>query len=138
MIAWADFQTGNHRARCPDCGRKDSDKTLGVTVGDDGRAVAHCFRCNYVETYRPAHGFSQRPGRTIPRPVATSKHAALADWARALWGATKPLSGAAVAYLEARACVVPPTGSHLRWLPELKHPPKVFIGLEQFLAETTP
>ncbi|MGZ3723687.1 MAG: hypothetical protein ACXVA9_12180, partial [Bdellovibrionales bacterium] len=30
------------------------------------------------------------------------------------------------------------TFEHIRRLPDLKHPPKVFIGLEQFLAETAP
>lgn len=122
MIRWADLSMGESRMRCPACGRKDNDKTLGVTVGDDGRAVAHCFRCNYVETFRPSHGISQKPGKAPRHQVTSVKYVTLADWARALWGATKPLSGVAIDYLRARHCVVPPKGSHLRWLPELKHP----------------
>lgn len=122
MIVWTDFEAGNHRIECPSCGRGERDKTAGLTIEDDGKGVLHCFRCNYVETYRPLSGATRRPGNAIARPVAGVKHNTLADWGRALWGATRPLSGAAAAYLRARACVVPPEGSHLRWLPELKHP----------------
>ncbi|MEB0059247.1 toprim domain-containing protein [Variovorax sp. LG9.2] len=122
MITWSDFPVGNYRTRCPACDRDGRDKALGVTVDDEGKGVAHCFRCNFVETNRPDRGATQRPGKAVCRPVAALKHNTLTDWGRALWGATKPLSGAALAYLEARSCVVPPKGTHLRWLPELKHP----------------
>jgi putative DNA primase/helicase len=119
LIVWTELPSDTHRQRCPACDHRT--KTLGITVDGDGRGVAHCFRCSFVETYRPT-GITQRLGKPAARPVETRKHETLADWGRALWGATKPLSGVAAAYLDARACVIPPKGTHLRWLPELKHP----------------
>lgn len=50
MIAWKDYPAGDHRCMCPACGRKSSDKTMGITVAGDDHGVAHCFRCGYVET----------------------------------------------------------------------------------------
>jgi len=40
MIAWTDFEIGNHRARCPACGRSERDKALGLTIEADGKGVA--------------------------------------------------------------------------------------------------
>lgn len=45
-----------------------------------------------------------------------------APWAEREWAAAQPLHGAALAYLQARACCIPPEGSHLRCNPALQHP----------------
>ncbi|MDE2128730.1 MAG: toprim domain-containing protein [Betaproteobacteria bacterium] len=47
---------------------------------------------------------------------------ALSDHGRRLWDAARPLTGPAQAYLESRACRIPPDHGHLRWLPDLRHP----------------
>jgi putative DNA primase/helicase len=122
VIAWNEYPTGNHRLSCPACGRKPADKTLGVTVDHDGRAVAHCFRCEYVETYRPEHGTRHRPSTAPVRSAAVAKHETLSDYGRELWDACRPAHGAALAYLKARHCVVPPQDGAMRCHPALKHP----------------
>lgn len=45
-----------------------------------------------------------------------------------MWSACRPLSGEALAYLEARACAIPPRDGDLRWHPALKHPPSGHEG----------
>lgn len=124
MIAWIDFDRGNHRLTCPACGRGDRDKTLGLTIEVDGRGVAHCFRCEFTEAYRPGRGatltIASRPRAKATTP--TEQHATLSDFGRDLWAASKPLSGAALDYLVARHCRVPPADGDLRWHPSLKHP----------------
>lgn len=122
MIAWTNYDTGNHRISCPACGRGDRDKTLGVTIESDGKGVAHCFRCDFIESYRPDRGARQQAHEPRTKAVAAQKHEVLSDYGRELWSACKPLSGVAVAYLEGRRCVIPPADGDLRWHPELKHP----------------
>jgi putative DNA primase/helicase len=122
MIDFHDLTAGNHRLSCPACGRKPSDKTLGVTVDHDGCAVAHCFRCNYVETYRPEEGAAYRPSRAPIRPVRAAKRDTLSDYGRELWEACRPVHGPARAYLMARHCALPPEDGDLRCHPALKHP----------------
>lgn len=123
MIAWTHYDTGNHRIPCPACGRSDRDKTLGLTIEADGKGVAHCFRCNFTESYRPERGARQQTA-AMPRirAVTTQKHETLSEYGRDLWRACNPLSGAAVAYLKARRCVIPPADGDLRFHPALKHP----------------
>lgn len=50
MIVWSEYPTGDHRVMCHACGRKPTDKTMGVTVLDEQHGVAHCFRCRHIET----------------------------------------------------------------------------------------
>lgn len=62
MIAWKEYAVGSYRLGCPACGRGPRDKTLGLTVEADGKGVAHCFRCDFTETYRPERGtYSTQP-----------------------------------------------------------------------------
>ena len=56
MIAWTDYQAGEHRIECPSCGRGGRDKTAGLTIEYGGEAVLHCFRCSHVEYHRPERG----------------------------------------------------------------------------------
>lgn len=120
MSALADLEPGEHRLACPECSRGPRDRTLGVTV-EYGRGVAHCFRCGYVETFDDDR-VARRPGRPIQSTVGASKRETLSDYGRELWGTCRPVSGAARAYLEARACAMPPSDGDLRWHPELRHP----------------
>jgi len=85
---WRDLPPGEHRLTCPHCSRGKRDKTLGVTVGDAGDGVAHCARCEYVETHqpeRPGSGLQLKPQRhpaqQVRRVVAPQQHTCRAGWA---------------------------------------------------------
>jgi putative DNA primase/helicase len=58
MIVWTDYPTGDHRVSCPLCGRKPSDKTMGVTIAGDDHGVAHCFRCGHVQMRQEEREFT--------------------------------------------------------------------------------
>lgn len=124
---WAALHPGHHRVRCPSCGRDSPrDRTAGATVNTDGSGVLHCFRCEYVETYRPDRGqhAHHQPAPRPPAPPPVQKFTSLNEAGRALWRAAHPiLHGTPPAdYLVARNCVVPPVAGHLRWLPDHRHP----------------
>lgn len=142
-IHWPDFKTGNQRTTCPQCGRdRARDKTLGVTMEADGSGVAHCFRCNYTESYKPVDSLSNSTAlRPIKRPHttpyvpdahaggATLKRAQLSDYGQGLWQSCSAIKGTAgAAYLQARRCVMPPEAGHLRFHPALKHGPSGYVG----------
>lgn len=123
MLSWTHYEGGSHRILCPACGRGDRDKTLGLTIEADGNGVAHCFRCAFTESYRPDRGARQQaPSKPHIKAAATQRHEVLSNYGHELWNACKPLSGVAVAYLEARRCCIPPTDGDLRCHPALKHP----------------
>lgn len=125
MIDWPNMPSGEHRLPCLLCARHERDRTFGVTV-EPGRGVGHCFRCGHVETWHDGR-VRRVPGKAPAAPVAASKRETLSEYGRDLWNGARPLSGAALAYLEARACVIPPVDGALRWHPALRHPPS---GLE--------
>lgn len=114
---------GRRRQPCPECGKGPRDTALSVTHDERG-AVAHCFRCGYVETMQG----TARPGIAKAAPQAAQRHEVLSPYGRELWDACRPLAGEARAYLEARACVIPPADGDLRWHPALKHPPSGMVG----------
>src|SRR5574337_438834 len=124
MIDWK-----SKRQRCPSCGR-DGEKgqrgTLGVTVNADGSAIAHCFRCQYVETTEGAVAAGQAERQKAAR--SEQRHERLSDYGRELWRACRPICGDGAAYLEARRCVIPPADGDLRSHPALKHPPSGTVG----------
>lgn len=123
MIAWTDYQIGNHRIECPSCGRGGRDKTAGLTIEQDGRGLAHCFRCSYVESYRPQGMVMTRRPTIMPNQSQKGqKHERLSDWGRDLWRNCHPVAGVAKSYLDNRHCRIPPESGHLRWHPGLKHP----------------
>jgi len=62
------------------------------------------------------------PAKPLQAPVERPTRAGLSDYARQLWNECRHVSGAALAYLQARNCVVPPEDGDLRWHPELRHP----------------
>jgi len=129
MIAWTHYEAGKHRVSCPACGRGDRDKTLGLTIEPDGRGVAHCFRCDFTESYRPDAGAREaRPAKSVIKAAATATHNTLSDYGRSLWEGCEPLSGVALAYLNARRCRIPPADGDIRWHPTLKHRPSGYVG----------
>ncbi len=124
MITWTDYDIGNHRITCPACGRGERDRTLGVTIEHDGAGVAHCHRCHFVENYRPDRGarITTQSKPRIKAATPPAKHDTLSDYGRELWAASKPLSGVALDYLNARRCRIPPADGDIRYHPALKHP----------------
>ena len=123
MSTLANLDPGEHRLECPQCSRGPKDKTFGATVEPTGAAVGHCFRCEYVETYRPDRKAVNRPGKPVSRPVAPLKRETLSEYGRELFGACSGLAGTAGHnYLQARGCVIPPADGDLRFHPLLKHP----------------
>jgi putative DNA primase/helicase len=123
MIQWNLYEFGEHRIGCPVCGRGGRDKTLGLKINVDRTGVAHCFRCAFVEGYRPEQGARLvTPAQPRIKGVPlTAKRATMAAYARDLWAATKPLVGASLAYLEARQCRIPPRDADLRCHDSLRH-----------------
>jgi hypothetical protein len=74
-------------------------------------------------------GRRQAPQRRLPparkpplRPPAQPTHPRLSAQGLALWSECLPVAGAALAYLQARRCRIPPADGHLRWHPRLRHP----------------
>lgn len=131
-IEWAHLEPGDHRIKCPSCGRPGrSDKTLGITIAHDGKGVAHCFRCEYVETHHPdrTHTFSKAPQRPVKAQPEHTKHVTLSDYGHRLWSECRPLADTiGAAYLNARRCVLPPADGDLRYHPALKHGPTGYTG----------
>lgn len=117
----SDIDWTTARQPCPACGRGPRDKALSVTRNDDGTYIAHCFRCEYVETLRDERA-TTRAGRPQKPTQAPRRHEVLSEYGHELWNACRPVSGPARAYLEARGCVVPPADGDLRWHPALRHP----------------
>lgn len=132
QIEWAHLTPGEHRAKCPSCGRPGrNDKTLGITVEHDGKGVAHCFRCAYVETHRPdrSHTFIKAPQSPVKAQAEQRQHLTLSEYGRRLWSECRPLADTiAAAYLNARRCVLPPADGDLRYHPALKHGPTGYTG----------
>ena len=122
-IAW----DGPNRQPCPDCARGPKDRSCGVTVEHDGSGVAHCFRCGYVEVCRNDDVY-RRLGTQVARAPLQQRHESLSEFGRDVWAACGALTGVGLAYLEARSCVIPPSDGHLRYHPDLKHPPTGSAG----------
>lgn len=101
----------------------------------DWSAQADSFReADFVATWRsisPDGGI--KPGtlfklardtgwRESRKANGHAKRETLSDFGRDLWAASKRLSGAALDYLDARRCRIPPPDGDLRWHPSLRHP----------------
>ncbi|MBB3180094.1 toprim domain-containing protein [Variovorax sp. Sphag1AA] len=123
LVDLAALAPGEHRVRCPNCGRdKPGDKTLGVTVDQSG-FVAHCHRCHHIE-HAHASRRTKRVGKPPPIARAVARHERLSDAGVALWQSTRELfddDSPAARYLRARACPIP-RHSSLRWLDRHAHP----------------
>lgn len=122
-LPWDDLPPGSHRLSCPACGRGPKDKTLGVTIETDGRAVAHCFRCGQVQTRHPdREKRAYRCPTPKVRPMAR-KFERLSDDGLRLWRDCRPITPGTVGgdYLLARRCVLPPQDGDLRYHTALPH-----------------
>jgi hypothetical protein len=121
-IDWQAYALGEYRIECPRCGRGGRDKTLGLTIKTD-TSLAHCFRCEFVETYKAGReSFTRGPTFKPQRTPSLIKHESLSQWGRDLWTECRALDGLALEYLAYRRCVIPPKESDLRWHQRLKHP----------------
>ena len=98
-----------------------------MTVEPGGRGVAHCFRCEYVETVR-GERTETRPGTRQAPATAAMRHEVLSREGRARWAACSPIYGAALAYLQSRRCVIPPADGDLRCHTALLHWPSGYVG----------
>jgi hypothetical protein len=117
---------GPCRQICPECGRGPKDRTLGVTVEQDGHGVAHCFRCEYVEARRGDDSRKVRPAKdrkvevddadAVARKIALA--AGILPCTRTI--ATVPESPAWLYLHRSRSCVIPPADSDLRWHADLR------------------
>ncbi len=105
---------GSHRLR-HGCKPSSTTKPLKVTVTRDG-VVWCCHRCHEVGGAQ--HGW----GPARPRTVMSETFSTLSEDGRELWRVCRALDGDGFAYLHARRCVIPPSDSHLRWHPKLRHP----------------
>jgi len=110
---------GEHRLPCCECAKRPNDKTLGVTVDQDG-GVWHCFRCGAAGGWRNDRQYA-RPGKPA-LPTKPAQHLTLASHWRDTWRPLKPICGTAEAYLKARNCALPPADSDLRCTESLPHP----------------
>ena len=125
MIPFEQYDIGEHRLRCPACGDKPSKKDLGLTVRDDGSAVARCFRCDFCQTFKPERGahVAKPSAPLIQGRQQAPQHEVLSDYGHGIWNACKPLKGTiAEVYLMSRQCMIPSAEGHLRFHPALKHP----------------
>lgn len=116
------LKVGENRLPCPKCARGKSDTALAVCLESDGKVMWKCHRCQwsgpngqYAPAARPLRSHQAAPGR-IEKPRG------LSEYGRELFARGGPLEGIARAYLEARACVIPPSDGDLRFIAELKHP----------------
>jgi hypothetical protein len=108
----------------------------GAHGGDTLSHYMQVTGCDFVAAARALGAWSDtepgaapaRPMPTPPKPPAQPLHVTLSDYGRQLWADARPLAGEAVAYLQARQCVIPPRDGHLRWHPALKHPPSGTTG----------
>lgn len=119
MIDWSCLPQGRHRTTCPECKRCPSDRTLGITI-EGGKGVAHCFRCQYVETFR--YDRAEKPLAPVEQMRTQGKRNTLDRYGLELWAKCQPLKGTlGEQYLLHRRCIVPP--GDLRFHPSLTHKP---------------
>ena len=113
------LRVGENRIACPKCCGESKKRNLSVNVQADGHAIWHCHRCLWDGA---TGGPSYAPKRPVQATKATMKPRALSAYGLSIWNAAMALAGPARAYLEARACLLPPADGHLRFLPVLGHP----------------
>ncbi|RYE02310.1 MAG: toprim domain-containing protein [Sphingobacteriales bacterium] len=103
-IDWSAYPPGDYRAKCPSCGRPPpGDKTMGITIDSDGSGVAHCFRCEFVESHHPGKPHAEmtpaerqasrerfKAREAQRRAEEQAKHQAAATEAGKRWQQAKP------------------------------------------------
>lgn len=118
-IALKRLTPGNHRARCPGCGRGPRDDTVAVTIHHAGDAVWWCHRlCGFTGGWRERDPAPSRPAAAArPRPAAAAavQPATLRPQGREFWSACQPITAESPAgrYLTTRGCAA--AANDLRW-----------------------
>jgi putative DNA primase/helicase len=123
------YRTGSYRLACPKCAKGRKDDALGLTIEPNGGAVWSCFRCHMtggISGRQERSNPVREKRRPPPKPQATPTvpdRSRLAD-AMVIFRDARAITfdSAAGAYLTARGCLVPPVGSHLRWIDRHRHP----------------
>jgi phage/plasmid primase-like uncharacterized protein len=118
------FRFDNRRGRgdyfCNQCGAGDGltlvMRSTGLTFSD---AIAHIVHLAGISS---SNNEPLRIRANTPPQADQYERRPFSAFAATLWASTSGLSGVAIDYLQARALVVPPTDSDLRWHPALKHP----------------
>ena len=119
-IRLKEYQPGEHRCPCPECGRGPRDDALAVRIDHDG-ATWTCHRCEWKGGIGPER--SERRAKTAHRRQGRQPepehHVTLSPWGLTLWDqCSSILPGTPAAnYLHQRCCIVPP--GDLRWHPDL-------------------
>jgi len=136
-----------YMALCP--AHDDRNPSLSIAVGDEGYLL-RCFAGCEVGDIASALGLGIRDlffGSSKPVDVkliqkAINQPLGLQPWAQRLWDDTKPLSGMALDYLDARRCAIPPSDGDLRWHEAVKHPSghvgAALIGLVTHIESNEP
>lgn len=112
------------RAPCPRCDKGPWDTALAITTDERG-TVAYCHRCRYVETdSRSAPSVNSDDAdvgvhKSLTRRTNDRTLTSDLDRLARIWSRTVPLRGTlGETYLRHRHCVIPPTDSDLRYLPD--------------------
>jgi hypothetical protein len=92
-----------------------------IVTTDERGTVSYCHRCGYTESH-----LRERPRIESVR-IRSAEPLDWSERAETIWRRTWPLKGSiGQTYLEHRGCVLPPTDSHLRFLPASgKYPPSL-------------
>lgn len=103
------------RVPCPKCDRGPSDRAFALTRDALG-LVWKCHRCGWSG----ADNHEARASNVSPKRVMQASP----QMARSFFEGAKRITDTDVAgqYLLARGCVLPPSGTHLRWHPSVRHP----------------
>lgn len=113
---------GEHYCKCPKCepsARSSSPLALAVRIEGD-RAVWYCHRCNWKGAASTARSYTGRAPVKLPPLPKTSTSEDVRELARQLWIESVPLAGTlGAAYLEARACDLPPAEGDVRFHPRV-------------------
>lgn len=105
-------RNGENRAACPWCDKGPRDMALAVRIEGD-QAVYKCHRCGRTGHVSEARTTSRQPlARIQHKPDNRSAR----DIAARIWADCRPLANTAgSAYLQMRACALPPADGDLRF-----------------------
>lgn len=122
---------------CNTCGKFGDGFALlmwlhGGSFADAVRQVGDVFGIRHPsDSEQKGRAYKAAPAKCVQRTPSTDEEpnfTTLSEFGRQLWDACDKLQGVAVAYLEARNCVIPPADGDLRFHPELRHPISGYVG----------
>ena len=121
--AWS-AQASNYGARAAaDAWRSFKDGAIGP-----GTLFAMARACGWNPRQQPSRPLQTRPPACRDEPVSPAEYRPLSAAELSRWEALEPPAGAAMSYLLARVCVMPPADGALRWNPSLRHWPSGYVG----------